>query len=77
MEVYRVINGSKVNLPFNPKHKVMTTLSYKPKSEKWHLDANIHWYGEQILPNTSSNPIEYQHPDKSKPYTLVNMQFTK
>ena len=27
----------------------MTTLSYKPANDKWHMDVNIHWYGEQFL----------------------------
>lgn len=37
---------------------------------------NVHWYGEQRLPNTQSNPIAFQRPDFSQPYTIVNAQFT-
>ena len=37
---------------------------------------NVHWYGEQRLPDTKSNPIEFQRPDFSQPYTIVNAQFT-
>lgn len=77
LDVYRIVNGSKYVLPFNSTHKILSTLSYKPFSEKWHFDTNIHWYGEQNLPNTSANPIEFQRPEKSKPYTLINVQFTK
>lgn len=77
LDVYQVINNSKYVLPFNPKHKIISTLSYKPQSKKWHYDMNIHWFGEQRLANTHSNPPEYRTPDKSKPYTLVNAQFTK
>jgi len=76
LDVYRVNNGAKEVLPFNPRHKVLTTFSYKPLSNKFHADVNIHWYGKQRLPNTKSNPIEYQRPDFSKAYTTVNAQFT-
>ncbi len=77
LDVYQVINGSRYVLPFNPKNKITSTLSYKPESKKWHFDMNLHWYGEQMLANTTTNPIEYQTPVTSEPYTLVNAQFTK
>ena len=47
-----------------------------PLSRKWHIDANVHWYGKQRMPETKNNPIEYQMPDESQPYTIVNTQFT-
>ena len=76
LDVYREIDGQKVLLPFNPRHKVVTTLGYKPLSDKFHIDMNIHWYGQQRLPNTQSNPPEFQRPDFSENYMLVNAQFT-
>lgn len=76
LDVYREYDGEKVLLPFNPLHKVVTTLGFRPSSDKYHIDMNIHWYGEQRLPNTSRNPSEFERPDFSKDYTLVNAQFT-
>ena len=76
LDVYRINNGSKEVLPFNPRHKVLTTFSYKPVNNKLHADVNIHWFGEQRLPNTKSNPVAYQRPDYSQDYTTVNAQFT-
>jgi len=76
LDVYREINETKQLLPFNPAHKVLTTFSYKPLTNKYHFDINAHWYGEQRLPDTKSNPVEFQRPDFSKPYTLINVQFT-
>src|SRR5690606_11078533 len=52
-------------------------ISYKPLTNKWHADVNIHWFGKQRLPNTRNNPVEYQRPDQSQSYTLFNAQFTK
>lgn len=76
LDVYRETNGLKTLLPFNPRHKVLGSLSYKPTSEKFHIDMNMHWYGTQRLPNTQSNPVEFQRPDFSAPFTIVNAQFT-
>jgi outer membrane receptor for ferrienterochelin and colicins len=76
LDVYREIEGTKQLLPFNPMHRVMTTFSYKPLIDKFHFDMNLHWFGKQRLPDTSSNPPEFQRPDFSQPYTVVNAQFT-
>ncbi|WP_335965509.1 TonB-dependent receptor [Galbibacter sp. PAP.153] len=76
LDVYREIDGQKELLPFNPRHKVVTTLGYKPLSKKFQIDMNAHWYGKQRLPNTQSNPVEFQRPDFSETYTVVNAQFT-
>ncbi len=76
LDVYRINNGSKEVLPFNPRHKVLTTFSYKPVNNKFHADMNIHWFGKQRLPDTKSNPAAYQRPDYSEDYTTVNAQLT-
>jgi outer membrane receptor for ferrienterochelin and colicin len=76
LDIYREVGETKQLLPFNPIHKVITTFSYKPLSNKFHFDMNVHWYGRQRLPYTKSNPSEFQRPDFSNPYTLVNAQFT-
>lgn len=76
LDVYRMNNGIKETLPFNARHKVLTAFSYKPLSNKFHADANIHWFGKQRLPDTKLNPIAYQRPDFSENYATVNAQFT-
>ena len=76
LDVYRENNGNEEALPFNPRHKILTTLGYKPLNSKFHADVNIHWFGKQRLPNTKSNPLAYQRPDYSQDYTTVNAQFT-
>lgn len=76
LDVYRMIGETKQLLPFNPMNKFVTTFSYKPLTNTFHFDMNVHWYGEQRLPDTKSNPIVFQRPNYSKPYTIVNAQFT-
>jgi outer membrane receptor for ferrienterochelin and colicins len=76
LDVYRVVSGSKDIPPFNARHKILTTFSYKPVSNKLHADMNIHWFGKQTLPDTKLNPVQYRRPAHSRDYTTVNAQFT-
>lgn len=76
LNVFREISETKQLLPFNPMHKVLTAFSFKPLTNKFHFDVNAHWYGKQRLPDTKSNPVDFQRPDFSQPYTIVNAQFT-
>lgn len=77
LDVYRIVEGEKFVLPFNATHRLTGTFSYKPRSKKWHFDMNAHWYGKQRLANTSNNPPEFQLPESSNPYMVINAQFTK
>ena len=77
LDVYRIKNQQKELLPFNSRHRLLFGFSYIPKSNKWRIDLNSHWYGEQRLPNTSFNPLEFQQPNFSKPYSITNIQVTK
>lgn len=70
-------NGVRYDQPFNPKHRVMTTFSYTPANKSWGISAGLNWFGKQRLPSTASNPVQYQLPSESKPYTLVNAQINK
>lgn len=76
LDVYQKRGGEKIQLPFNPHHRIVGTASFSPKNKKWRWDANIHWYGTQRLPDTKMNPLDYQRPDYSEAYTLVSSQFT-
>ncbi len=76
LDVYQIRNGVKDVLPFNSNHRLHSSASFMPIRKKWHIDANAHWYGRQRLPDTKNNPVIYQMPGQSKPYTIVNTQFT-
>ena len=76
LDVYRIVEGEKQQLPFNSTHKVVGAFSYRPLTKKFHFDMNVHWFGKQRLPDTKTNPEQFQRPDYSKPYTVVNAQFT-
>ena len=76
LDVYRKNGDSKQVLPFNSRHKLMAVFGYHPLSDKFQLDVNIHWNGEQRLPSTASNPEALRRPDFSTPFSLVNAHFT-
>lgn len=76
LNVYRINGEEKEILPFNPKHKFINTLSLKLLSNKFQFDINVHSYGKQRLPDTKQNPQEFQRPDFSQPFTIINGQFT-
>ncbi|RPD44026.1 TonB-dependent receptor [Paracnuella aquatica] len=76
LDVYQMKDEGKDILPFNPNHRLHTSASFMPLNRKWHIDANAHWYGIQKLPDTKNNPVLYQRPGESNPYTVVSTQFT-
>ncbi len=75
LEVYRETRTGKNLLPFIPRNKVLTSISYKPLNEKWHIDLNAHWYGIQQLPETSNLPDDLKR--SSETYTVINAQYTR
>lgn len=67
--------------PLQAQERYFVNLSYKtPKTDHggyWHFDTTFNHIGAMRLPDTSSNPIEYQTYTKSKPYYLFNFQVNK
>ncbi|MBS1516981.1 MAG: TonB-dependent receptor [Bacteroidetes bacterium] len=63
--------------PFNAKHRFLTTMSYSPSDKSWSVSSGLQWFGRQRLPSTKSFPVNYQRPDESDPYTVINIQFNK
>ncbi len=76
LDVYRKENGAKVALPFNPRNRLMSAVSYRTRNNKWQADVNAHWFDHMRLPSTAGNPEPYRRPALSNPYTTVNMQGT-
>ncbi|MEO6694674.1 MAG: TonB-dependent receptor, partial [Ignavibacteria bacterium] len=70
-------DGVMIQQPFNAKHRFLSTLSYSPSDKSWGASAGLQWFGKQRLPSTASNPLQYQRPVESEPYTIINAQFNK
>jgi outer membrane receptor for ferrienterochelin and colicins len=67
--------------PIQPKDRFFVNLSYETEKQEndsqWRFDITFNNIGKQRLPNTSSNPIQYQLPEYSNPFQLLNSQVTK
>lgn len=67
--------------PLIPDHRFFANIGYMTKEKangsQWKFDATLNWVGEQRLPNTSSNPVQYQLGGIASSYSLLNSQITK
>jgi len=74
------ISGEK-ELPFTAQHRGFLNLAYatmkKSNGRQWNFDTTLQWVGEQRLPDTSSNPTEFQMPEYGESYFLLNAQISR
>nr|WP_228374643.1 TonB-dependent receptor [Chryseobacterium sp. FH1] len=68
-------------VPFMAKHRGFANLAYSTnKTEKgrfWSFDTTLNLVGKQRLPNTKSNPEEFQIGDYSPSYSTLNAQISR
>ena len=62
--------------PLVAKHRAFVNFAYNTESN-WKFDATLSWVGSKRLPNTLSNPVEYQTSKNSPTYFQVNGQISK
>ena len=63
--------------PLVNRYNGLLNLSYKTNLDKWQFDVTTQLNGDSRLPNTSANPPEYQRPNNSPVYAIINAQVTK
>lgn len=67
--------------PLQARHRYFANVGYntpvKDNGAQWRFDYTLHALGEQRLPNTSSNPVDFQLGDFAEGYSLMNAQMTK
>ncbi|MEI7486170.1 MAG: TonB-dependent receptor [Chryseobacterium sp.] len=68
-------------IPFMAKHRGFVNLAYATNKNNngafWSFDTTLNWVGKQRLPNTSSNPEEFQLPTYSESYAVLNAQISR
>ena len=73
--------SGKLSKPLTPNHRLFANISYETKKlddiKQWKFDLTYNFIGEQRLPDTSTNPLEYQFEEYSNSYSLLNTQITK
>lgn len=62
--------------PLVSKHRAFANFAYETESN-WAFDYTISWQGPKRLPNTESNPEQYQLDKESPSFFLMNAQITK
>ena len=67
--------------PLQAKHRFFANVGYETtpmdNGSQWRFDYTLHSLGEQRLPDTSTNPVEFRLDAYSRPYSLMNAQVTK
>ena len=76
-DVKTTIGGELKEKPLVNKFKGLLALSYQTNLKTWQFDLNIQAIGNQRLPYTGFYPEEYQRPDFSPDYALINAQVTR
>jgi len=76
-DVKTTINHNFVDKPLVNKYKGLISMSYLTRNKKWQMDANVQFNGDQRLPYTGFNPVEYQLANHSPMYVIVNAQITR
>lgn len=75
-DVKSTYDNTLLEKPMVSKHRAFINMAYVTDSD-WHFDATLNWNGQKRLPNTTDNPIEYQRPERSPSYFLLNAQVMK
>ena len=75
-EVKTTYDGNLKLKPLIPAHRAFINLGYETR-KYWKFDYTLNWIGQKRLPNTSSNPVEYQVANWSPDYFQINAQVSK
>ena len=74
-------SNGRLSKPLVPNHRFFANIGYETqkqlKGSQWKFDLTYNWIGEQRLPNTSTNRVQYQLGDNAESYSLLNAQITK
>lgn len=76
LDVWRKPEDVKILLPYNSRHKLLGVISIHSKEPLWQVDMNLHWYGQQRLPESKNLPDDLKQPAFSKEFTLISLQYT-
>lgn len=72
--------SGRLQKPLQPRNRFFANLSYETDNSnfnQWRFDLTFNAIGSQRLPNTSTNPGQYQLPTFANGFELLNSQITK
>ena len=76
LDVKTDYTSGRLQKPLTAKHRGFMNLAYNLHSG-WSFDYTLNVVGDKRLPNTSSNPVEYQLAERSDAYVTMNAQVTR
>lgn len=76
-DVKMTTNNQLQREPLVNRYKGLFNLSYKTNLDKWQFDFTTQFNGDARLPDTKGNPVQYQRPENSPSYVVINAQVTK
>lgn len=76
-DVRYMSNGIQREKVLTSPHKGLVNVNYSTRYDKWKFNVTLQVNGPQRLPDTHLNPTEYQRPEYSNPYCILNAQITK
>jgi len=80
-DVFTDYKSGKYQKPIQAKQRFFANVSYDTaltlENSQWKFDLTFNLIGKQRLPNTALNPVQYQLPEYSNSYSLLNSQVTR
>jgi len=74
-------DSGRLSRPLIPDHRFFVNLGYATEltqqGKQWKFDLTYNWIGEQRLPDTSTNPVQFQLGDRGESFNLMNAQVTR
>ncbi len=74
-DVKTTYHGDLLERPLVAKHRAFANIAYEIRS--WKFDYTISYNGTKRIPYTGDNPLQYQLPERSPSYIMMNAQVTK
>jgi len=69
--------GTMINLPLVPKHRILSQASLSTKDNKWQGDLTFRWVGSKRLPDTDDFPQQFRQDSHSPSYSQFDFQLTR
>ena len=73
-DVKITMNEELIPKPMVSPHKALLSLHYSTKYEKWNFTFTTQYHGTSKIPDTKSNPVEYQMAETSPSFFVLHAQ---
>ncbi|MGB5417885.1 TonB-dependent receptor plug domain-containing protein, partial [Algibacter sp.] len=75
-------NSGRLERPLTPKQRLFANVGYETNHDEeqfghWKFDVTFNWLSDQRYASTTSNPAEYQLPERTPTVATLNAQITK